>query len=555
MFDDKTIERNQSRMESARMGFDSLRREIAALILPNASQYDSRYMTQGMSNAAVQYDEYAALACDDGVSAFEGFTMPRGQKWQRIKVSDERLMANVRNQQWFESKATLVFSMRNDPKSGFTNATHTSGTSLFAYGEQSTWVDKRFDPMGRFIGLSYQSEDVGSIWVELDAEGNAMRIHRLFTLSAEQAKAKWQDASPPKVLDAMSPSNNQPRVDEPFEFIHVIERNDRMMAGRIGAEGMPWRACYYSRKDKAVFKVGGYRTLRRIVSRFERAHHEDYGRGPAMRVLPAIRASQIMMQDRVLAVELGLKRPMLAPSDDLDQAVINLGPWGITYGGLDEMGRETLKPLYDAPDLAGAQALHEEVHGVIDRAFYRDLMQINREMKTHITAARTLEEIGEKGILLAPLARQEQEWFAPMLDVELDLLHEEGFLDDMPPDIAEYFGAGGGVTVVYDNNLSRMQQAGEAAGYLRTAEQVGSIAQFDPSAVQAFVREYPLAKVIPGLGDVNGVPSRWRATDDEKAAVDDEKQREAMLQQVLAAAPVLANSAKSVAEAGAIGGA
>lgn len=552
MFDAKVIERNQTRMESERSGFDTLRREIAALILPNSSHYDSRYLSQGQASA-IQYDEYAALACDDGVSAFEGFTMPRGQKWQRMKVADERIMASVANQQWFESKAALIFSMRNDPKSGFTNATHTSGTSLFSYGEQSTWVDKRFDPMGRFIGLSYQSEDVGGVWCDLDAEGNPLRIHRLFTLTAEQAKAKWQDQAPAKVREAMAATT--PRTDEPFEFIHVIERNERMLSGRIGAEGMPWRACYYSRKDKTAFQTGGYRTLRRIVSRFERAHHESYGRSPAMRVLPAIRASQIMMQDRVLAVELGLKRPMLAPSDDLDSAIINLGPWGITYGGLDEMGRETLKPMFDAPDLQWAQALHEEVHGVIDRAFYRDLMQINREMKTHITAARTLEEIGEKGILLAPLARQEQEWFAPMLDVELDLLHEEGFLDDMPPDLIEHFGRGAGVTVVYDNNLSRMQQAGEAAGYLRTAEQVASIAQFDPSAVQAFTREYPLDKVIPGLGDVNGVPARWRATDDEKAATDDAKQREAMLQQVLAAAPVLADSAKSVAEAGAIDGA
>ena len=217
------------------------------------------------------------------------------------------------------------------------------------------------------------------------------------------------------------------------------------------------------------------------------------------------------------------------------------------------MGRETLKPLFgNSIDLNGAERLHAEVHEVIDRVFYRYLMQINREQKTHISATKTMEEIGEKGILLAPLARQEQTWFSPMLDVELDLLWEEGFLDDMPPILQEEFGRGGGISVIYDNNLSRMQEANEAAGYLRTAEQVASVAQFDPSAVKTFTREYPLDKVIPGLGRVNGIPARWRASDEEKQAQDQADAAAAMQQQLLQAAPVLADAAKNAAQAGAI---
>ncbi|MDQ9785857.1 portal protein, partial [Serratia marcescens] len=119
---------------------------------------------------------------------------------------------------------------------------------------------------------------------------------------------------------------------------------------------------------KLAFKTGGYRTLRRIVSRFARSQDEDYGRGPAGRVLPAIRASQIMMQDRVLGTEMAVKPPLLAPSDDLDQAVIDLGPFGITYGGLDDMGREQLKPFLTSIGLADAAQLHAEIHATIDKA-------------------------------------------------------------------------------------------------------------------------------------------------------------------------------------------
>jgi hypothetical protein len=552
MFDDKCIEANQARMESARYGFDSLRGEIADLCLPEQSGFNARYLSQGRTLTNVQYDEYAALSLEDGVSGFEGFVMPRGQKWQKIALGDDKLMESVRVQQWLEAKAAMIFKMRNDPKSGFTSAVHTSAQSLFAFGEQSMWVDKRYDGMGRFIGLSYQSEHVSGIYVENDAEGNPMRIHRKFTLSAEQALLKWKEEAPPKVKEAMAGDN--PNSAQTFEFVHCIESNDRMMADRIDAAGMPWKGCYYSGTDKRVFKIGGYRTLRRIVSRWGKANNEDYGRGPAGKVLAAIRATQLMMQDRVLATEMAVKPPLLAMDDDLDQAIIALGPFGITYGGLDEMGREKLKTFLTAIDLNGAKELHDELHGYIDRVFYRDLMQINRELKTHISAARTMEEIGEKGIMLSPMARQEQEWFAPMLDTELDLLWDEGFLDDMPPEIADYFHNGGGVHVIYDNNLSRMQEATAAAGYLRTAEQVASIAQFDPSAVQAFTREYPLSKVIPGLGDVNGIPAKWRATDEEKAAEDEQKQQQVQLETLLKAAPTLSQSVKNVAEAGAVSG-
>lgn len=553
MFVAQKIKQAQARMETARNLFDWQWSELADLVLPTQSgQFYGQSRQQGSSQTNRQYDEYASQGLQDGVSTFEGLTMPRGQKWQRFRALPDQLMDSVENQQWFERKVNLVFAMRNDPKSGFTTNVHTSAESLLGFGNQSMWVDKRFDHFGRFEGLSYESEHIGGVWFERDARGNIYRIHRKIILTAEQARDKWGEDAPQSVAKALAGPN--PTPDRKLEFLHVIERNDGMRADRLDAWGKPWKACYYCIADSDVFLVGGYRTLRRIYSCFARSQNEDYGRGPASLVLPAIRASQVIMQDLVLGTEMTVKPPLLAEDDDLDEAVIALGPFGITYGGL-EMGRERLKTFLGTIDLSGAERLLDRIHAVIDKAFYRDLMQINRELKTHISAARTLEEVSEKGILLSPLARQEQEWFSPVLDVELDLLGEEGFMDDMPGALREYFAGNGGVHVVYDNNLARMQEANEAAGYLNTANQVGAIAQFDPGAVAAFVREYPLEKVIPGLGDVNGIPAKWRATDDEKAQHDAEQRSEAIMQRVLQAAPVLAQSAKDAAAAGVTGGA
>lgn len=551
--DDATIERDQARMASKRAGFDRTRSELADLVLPTQSGgFTEFYAFQGRVQTDRQLDDYAAGAVQDGVAVFEGFVIPRGSKYQRIRLADDNLMASVLVQQWLEQVEARVYAMRNDPESGFTSAVHAGGEALFAFGEQAMWVDKRYDARGRFVGLSYQAEHVGQIYVERGRNGAPFRIHKAFKLTAEQAVRAWPDDAPPEVRKLMTGPNPNPEAE--CEFIHIIVANERMEDGRRDAAGMPWTACYYSRRDKAVFKRGGYRTLRRIVSTFSRSPNEDYGRGPMERVLQSIRGAQTIMQDRILVEEYNAKPPMAATDDMLDQAVVDLAPWGFLYGGLNERGGRNVERLLDPVDTSGAKELHMELRMAIDKASFRDLLQITREQKTHISAVRTMEEVAEKGILLGPLARQEQEWFAPLLDVELDLLWEEGLLDDMPEQVMAYFRAGGGVDVVYDNNLSRMQMADEAAGYLRTAQQVSLIAQFDESVVPAFTREYPLDKVIPGLGEVNGIPARWRASDEEKTAGDEQAAAAAQTQQLLNAAPQIAAAAKDAAQAEAAGG-
>jgi hypothetical protein len=550
MLDAKTIRATQARMESDRAGFDTLRAEIASMILPHHSHFHARHAAQGAARNENLFDEWPALALEDGVAAFEGFVIPRGRKWQSITLHDETLMKPLEHQRWLESKEKLIFGMRNDPQSGFASNVHDSATMLMALGMQSMWCDKRFDAMGRFIGLSYQSEFIDDIWVERDAEGNPMRVHRKIKLTAEQAKAKWQDRAPPKVHEAMTAS--APRPTEEFVFIHVIERNPAMKPGRIDDAGKPWLSCYYSEKDDLIFLTGGYRTLRRITSCFDRASNESYGRGRANLVLGALRACQVIMQDRVLGTEMMVKPPLLASDDDLDSGIIDLSPFGITYGGLDERGEPRLRTFLDAIDLSGARDLHGELRSIIDKVFYRDLLQLNREQKTHMSATRTMEEIAEKGILMAPLARQEGDWFSPLLNSELDLLWDEGLLDDMPPRLAAYFEAGGGVHVRYDNGVTRMQEAVEAAGYLRTAEQVGALAQFDNNVVADFRREFPLDRVLPALASINGVPASWRSTDAEKADFDEAQQQRIAAEQMLAAMPAIGQTARDLAQAGAM---
>jgi hypothetical protein len=557
MIDPTKVKANQSRMEAARSTHDSLWAEIARLVYPEqnnqlfgGSMRGSKWMRE-QATTTTAHEPYAAQALEDGVSLFESYVMPRGQRWQRLTLADDALMRKVVNQQWVEAKEKQLFSLRNDPRSGFTSAVHESAMSLFSFGPQSLWLDVRRDQLGQIAGLSYQSEFIGDVWIERDAEGNPMRLHRRIELTAEAALAKWGDDAPPKVREAMTGTNANPA--KPFHFLHVIEPNLAFDPERIDAKGKVWSAGYYCEASDMMFKTGGYNTLRRIVSAFHRANKSTWGRSPTMKVLPTIRLEQEMWLDRAFAAELKLKPPLLLPDDDID--VVEIKPFGMTYGGLDERGNPMVREMLTGSDATDARELSGEAKALIDRAFYRDLLQLNREYKSHIAAARVAEETAEKGTLLSPLANQEQWWLSPMTEAELVMMAEIGLFDDAPPEVAEYLASEGGIGIKYDNGLTAMQEAGKSAAFLNVAGQVAVLAQIDPSVVEDFKREFPMSKVIPELARIAGVPASMRATEDELAQYDAEKAQQAQLQQLLAAAPALAGAAKDAASAGAMGGA
>lgn len=546
LIDSKTVESNYTRMQNNRTAFDSLWGEIASLVFP---RQDKDFHSSGAGKfdnfrtpEATMHDPYAAQALEDGVSAFEGFVMPRGQRWQKLQLGDDELMRKQSVREWLEKVEVRLFDLRHDPMSGFAGAVHESAMSLFAFGAQSLWVEPRRNrSTGKLAGLSYQSEFIGDIYMDCDAEGYPMRIYRRLMLTAEQAALKWSERLPPKVAEAAA--SDQKKKTE-FEFIHVIEPNMNVRPGRLDAAGKAWLAGYYSRADKAMFIEGGYDSLPRTVSRFARAPHSDWGYSPTMTVLQMIRQLQQMTIDRTVAAEISLKPSILAVDDELDGAILEMRPYGITYGGLDDNKRANFQEWNSARDATDAEKLTIEARQIIDRVFYRDLLQINREMKSHVTAARVLEEVAEKGLLLSPLARQENEWLSRMTMRELAVMQEAGWLDDMPGDVAEYFEAQGRLDIRYDNTLSHMQEAGKSAAYLNLAQQVGLLAQFDQTVVEDFKREYPLPKVMKELGRIAGVPAAMQATDEERADFDKEKAQAEDTQRLLAAVPVISDAIK-----------
>lgn len=548
MFEASQSIARQGRLESERGNFDRMWQEAAELFLPRQADFLNTRRTQGEDRSNLIFDEYGTQALDDGTSVFEGFVMPRGSIWQMIVAPEDalELMKLQHVRAWYERKTRRLFALRNDPMSGFVQQTNESSASLLAFGNQGMTVDLRFDPVTRRpSGLRYRSEHIGSLWIEEDWQGLPARKHRKFCWSAEQARQFWGDAKLERAPEVLNAATDDKKKHDKFEFLHVIEPNYFPDSDRLDWRGKPYFGGYISISDKEFIEQGGYRATPLTYSRFAQSPTETYGRGPGINVLPAIKAAQQIMLDLMVGAEMSLMPPLAASEDMLDQQILYAAR-DITYGAIDARGNPTVQRLFDVGDMGGALSIQEMVHKVIDHAFFRDLLFITKEMKSHVTDAQLYERTQEKGILLAPLSRQETEWFSPMLEREIDLMAQMGDFDDMPYEVRE---AGGLKHVVYDNPLNRAQRAEQAGGYFRTLGQLAPLMQVDPNAAKIFLREYPLEKVIRGLAEINAVPASWAATDAERKAAANAEASAEQAQMLLQALPAVGKAANDLSQA------
>jgi hypothetical protein len=552
MYDANQIMAEQAVMETRRFNFEALWQEVATLLLPRQADFLTAGtafagMSQGMARTERIYEETAMLGLDHGCAVFEGEVIPQGGQWQRFMTRDPELYKKRRIALWLEQLADRLFALRNSPYSGFANQTHESVASLLSFGFQGMTTEALTDERGRKVGLRYKSEHIGQLYVRENATGTIETTHKKFRLTHRQAMTKWPEDKWPECVRKAVEDPSGKKLDDEATYIHRLSPMPGALydPDRVDYRGKPIASCYLSVDDRQVFDVGGFRKRPLTCSRYEKSPMEDYGRGPAINVLPAVRAAQEIKRDLVTAINY-MGKPALGASSDMIDELIMFSPGGITYGAFDERGQQLIKRLWDDPDISPGLQLLADTQKVIQRAFFEDLYIIRQELKSHISATEQMQRDQQRGIMLAPLKRQETEWFTPQTERELDLMGEMGMLDDMPAELIE---AGGLYQTVYENPLSRARKAEAAGGFYQMLNGLTPLMQLDPQTVPEFFRKYPFPRVLDGLADIHGVPVSWGASEEEYANATEEARALAQKAKLLEVGTAAAGIAKDLGSA------
>jgi predicted nucleic acid-binding protein len=537
--------RDHERLKTEAGSRNSVIDEVARLLLPSFENFRTSGFMEFMPSTEAIWDSDPMDAAMIGSSICSSFVTPHNSIWLRLGSDEPELTKLQHIRLWYEQKTLLVHQRMYHALARFRPEANLGWAQLLCFGGQAMSIMPRRSPWSREEeGLAFRGEHIGKVFVDRDWQGNVMRSHRELELTAEAALHQWGDRldTAPKVMEA---ARDPKKKHEKFEFIHRIEVNPKFELGRADKWGKAWHECYLSCADKEVVADSGTNAPSLIYSSFESAPGRKYAIGPGIRKLPDIRELQQLSLDSAVAVELSML-PGYGLHSDAQDNMIRIGPNELSYGLIDHRGNAMAQPIFSGGDIAPAEALRQRLSDGIKRAFFGNILEIDKELKTHITATDKLMRREDVGVVLDPLSLQEPEWFSPMVDRIVEILSDQGEFDDMPGEVRE---AGGGFAIGYDNPLTRARHAAEASGWFRLQEEAVKTAAVYPEALQELARLYPMRKVYPLIARALDVPVSIEATPEELEAYDAKMEQEKATQSALTTLPGVAGAVKDLSQA------
>ena len=529
------ILKTHDNLKGVRGNWDTLYQEVADRVWPQMSDFITTRYPGEKRNEKV-FDSTAILALEKFGAILHSLLTPDNQLWHRLTIGEEKLSDNHPIKIYLDEVTKRLFALRRSPFANFSSQVNECYKSLGAFGTMGMLIE---DVPGR--GLRYKSCHLGELYIAENQHGQIDYVHRCFSYTARQAvQAFGIEKVPSKVKDAYEKKD----VTSKFEFIHCVKPNEERNTNLRDYANMAFASYYVACDGKQVVDEGGYRTFPYAISRYATSPKEVYGRGPAIMVLPDIKMVNEMEKTILRAGHMAVDPPLLLFEDGALQS-FQMRPRALNYGGVDDQGRQLVRPLETGAKLPWAVEMTDAKRGLINDAFLISLFQILVE-NPQMTATQALLRAQEKGQLFAPtMGRQQSEFLGTVITRELDIVGNiPGALPDMPQELLD---AGGFVEVEYTSPLSRLMRSEDGVAILNTIEQLAPIAQIDPSVFDIF----DFDALPKELAEINGVPAIVMLSQDQLAAKKQAKAAAIEQAQMLEAAPVAASAAKDLASAAA----
>jgi hypothetical protein len=516
---------------SSRSTWESHWREIDERISPTPDYFGRNTPTPGQKRTERVFDSTATLALNRFAAAMESMLTPRTQKWHGLTTKQKELQDNEEVKLYCEQLTDILFSVRYNPKANFASQSYEVYRSLGKFGTGALFVD---DYIGQ--GIRYKSIHLSELFIAENSYGIVDTVFRRFRYSAYQAVHAFGEEKLPDSIKAACKDN----PDQMFDFIHAVYPNEEYRKDKKDSKAMKFKSCYVAVDSKTLVRESGYRTMPYCVSRYITNSNEEYGRSPAMDVLPDIKMLNEIAKTTIRHARMLAEPPLLLPEDG-ELMGASLAPGALTFGGVNGAGQQMVHPLQVGGDLGLAEYLTKDRRELINNAFLVTLFQILVDTP-NMTATEAMYRQQEKGALLAPaMGRQQSEMLSPMIERELDILSQAGMLPPMPEILQQ---AGGLLDINYTSPLSRAQKSEEGVAILNTIQSLTGMAQLDPSVIKSF----NFVEAVNKLCEINGVPQSILYTPEQVEAMKAQEAQQQQLQQMMQAAPILAQTGKTMAE-------
>ena len=310
-----------------------------------------------------------------------------------------------------------------------------------------------------------------------------------------------------------------------FNVIHAIEPRIERNPDKRDNKNMPWQSVYFQEgvQDK-VLSESGFRNFPALCPRWMTSGGSVYGRGPGAKALSAQKSLQRLHLRLAELVDYGTRPPILYPSTLKDQ-LSQFKPGGRV--AVNPQEAPIIRSMWEVrTDPQAMLALIQSTRQDIQRIFFVNVFQMiaataNQTDRT-ATEVQALEQ--EKVMMLGPvLERLHTELLDPLVTNAFGFMVEYNMLPEVPEELY-----GRELSIEYVSVLAEAQKNASANGIVRTAQQIGLLAQINPQAVD----KLDVDATIDQLADMNGVPPSLIVTGQRVALIRQQRaeQQQAQMQ-------------------------
>lgn len=491
-----------------RTNFELQWQEAAALVWP---EYRDTFafghvLTPGVKKTQLQVDSAGAIASHRFAAICDYVLTPAGMPWIKGEPSDKNLLKDKATRQWFDDANRISWEERYSYPANFLGQNKVNWQCLGVFGNHGMYVTERQSAL-HGIGLSYRSEFSG-IYLLQNEQGIVDGFIRHFRRDARQAYQKWGDKIPPILKAALAQESSQ--LYNFFEIVHP--RNDWMPWEILSPKGKPYVSCYLSVEGYCILEEGGYRCLPLNYGRYMVAPEEEYGRGPAQMVLPALKTSNSIAGDFLKTSHAKASPAYLIGDDGMVDFKYHSN--AINYGGVNPDGKIMVGMVPVGDPVAAEEALKVQRQYIDDAflvALFADLLD-DAKRNVQLSARQVVERAVEKSMFMSPLGSETTEYLGPMFAREWDILSAQGKFPKMTPAMKE---AGGEYEITFTSFMGRNAKVQEAAATMQFVEAAGMLAQTtgDPTVMDAIEANEALNIIAQG----GGVPEKVLATMESRA--------------------------------------
>lgn len=546
MIGDDVIKRLEG-LSLRRLSHEPAWRAIQALAAPDASDFTGTALgsstdTIGGSTAAdrsrKQYDSTAVWCVDRLSSGIEALVIPMSEYWHDLGPESIKKRATDDEKLWLESQRNLLFETRYDADSGFVAASQTAMRRMSAFGNGFFMVEESFDGKSH---IKYWFIPLAESFIAVDRYGVPNTFLRPFTLSAAQAVADYGDRVSARIKAAAA----DPRqMDQRFRFVMMVSpRGD--VGSRPGVLGSPYASVHVETETRQVVKEGGFYDFPIVDFRWLPEPTQEWGEGPFQKALTDIKTINAMAKNELIASQQAVNPPLLMANAGI-MTRPNAAPGSVTMGGIAPNGQRLVDTMFTGQRLDFASTVLAMKREQLKEATYINLFQVLVK-NPQMSATEAMLRADEKGELLGPAGTRLQQSLSRMVDREMNILARKGLYDPKsfyaPPrsvkNVKEM------VKPAMGGPLARLRKAKEVKGTMDLLNILSPLAQVKPDVVDRINPD----RTIDGLSERLGVPREFLNTDEELAAIRQERAEQNELAQQAAIAKDMAAAGKQGAEA------